>query len=488
MKLNKTHYILAVIFLSAVIFQSYFVFQTNTFSSDSAYFNIRQVESIGENGKPILKDELSYGEKINLLSPVFHYILSVFSFSKINYKLIPIILMSLIVFVVYLISFSITKDKKASLIAAFISAFIPIYISKTLNQFSIYSIATPLFFFTIYYFILLDKDKKYVNHLVWLSFLLPLIHPIALILPLSFFFYVILTTTESINISKREKEVIIFSTLAILLIESLIYKKAFVEYGLNILFQNIPREILGSYFKDLSLINTILSLGVIPLVLGVIGLYFGYIRKKKSVYILTSIIVSVFSLLLLKYIDISTGLTFLGISLVVLSSIIISDFLTFIRETKISKIENPSVAILVVLIILLSIVPSAFFASDVISSSYPNEDIETLQWIEQNTFSGSVVLAPLEYGHLITSISKRVNILDSNFLMAPLPSQRLIDVNEVYTTPSKVKASEIINKYEVNYILLTPKIKEKLKIEKLAYLENEKCFEEVKEGVIKVLC
>ena len=137
MKIKNKNYLLIGIFLFTLAFRLYFSLQTNYFSSDDAYFNIRHTNYIIENFKPIYYDELSYGGRYVLYPPLFHYFLAIFILIPFALKIIPEILLASLVFFVYLIAKEITKDENAALFSALISAFIPLYISETLNQVSI---------------------------------------------------------------------------------------------------------------------------------------------------------------------------------------------------------------------------------------------------------------------------------------------------------------------------------------------------------------
>ena len=70
---------LTIVFLIVLTTRLYIAFQTPYFSSDEAYFHVRQVEHISGNGLPFFKDDLSYGSKLVFFSPGFDYALSLFS-------------------------------------------------------------------------------------------------------------------------------------------------------------------------------------------------------------------------------------------------------------------------------------------------------------------------------------------------------------------------------------------------------------------------
>ncbi len=151
--MKKEVKILIIIFLLTVGFNLFFIFQTPNFSSDEAYFNIRHTEYINDNIKPIVYDELSYGGRTVINTHVFHYILAFFNIflpNAITYKVIPILLLSSLVFIVFGISKTIIKSNNASLLVAGMAGMIPTLLSTTLNQVSTYSLVIPLIFYSVY--------------------------------------------------------------------------------------------------------------------------------------------------------------------------------------------------------------------------------------------------------------------------------------------------------------------------------------------------
>lgn len=481
--------ILAIIFALTILFQLFFALSIQTFSSDEAYLNLRLTEKISENKFHLRYDNLSYGGRDLVYSPAFYYLFVFLSLIPLVFKLIPIMFSSLIVLIVYLISFELTKDEKVSLIASLMSAFIPVYFSLILNNFSIFSLAIPIFFFMLYCFIKISQHKKYLEYFVVLSFISPLLHPIAFLLPIALMFYLILTTTEDIEVSKLKKEVIIFSIFLTILLSFIIYKRAFLTYGFNVIWQNVPPQISGNYFSNINILKAIISLGILPLIYGLVGVVYSYFKEKKdSFFLINGVLLAVFLLLILRLINLNTGLTFLGISLTIPSAVALARYFIYLRKTKFYKLENYLTAIIVIAVVILSIIPSYITSKDIIKSTIADEELSLFKEIKQKTPPGSTVLAPLEFGHLITYQAKRKNVVDSNFLLAPNPEQRLLDIEEIYTTNFEVKALELLEKYDVDYIITTKKIIEKYNLGEVSYIEDEKCFKEILPEVFEVVC
>ena len=85
----------------------YFSFGTPNYSSDQAYFNIRQIEHIQQTSKPLYEDELSFSGRNLVFPPLFGYLLAfagiIFPISF-TAKFFPNFFASGLVFVVYLIA------------------------------------------------------------------------------------------------------------------------------------------------------------------------------------------------------------------------------------------------------------------------------------------------------------------------------------------------------------------------------------------------
>jgi len=481
----KPSTILVIIFLLTLAFRLYFAFSVESFSSDESYFHFRLINYIIENKLPMFHDNLSYGGSNIYYPQLFHILLALFSFIPYFLKIFPAIIASSLVIVVYLIAKKITNDDVSSLLTAFLAAFIPIEIRNSVNQISIYSFIIPLIL--ILYLCLINlEQKRYFNLFLVLSFLLPLIHTSSLLFIFSLLFYFILSNTESLFISRYKKEVMMFSFFLMLLINFLIYKGVFLQYGIDVIWQNIPTSLFSEYFKNLNVLEAIYLTGVLPIIFGSFGIFLGLFKEKNdSIILLTAAILTTLFLLSIKILNLQTGLLCLTVFLVVVSSLTISKIYSYISLTKFLKFKKYVSLIIVLLIVGLSFIPSYFVAK-----SLPNYDyqIKSFQWINENTEKNSTILVPFEIGNILTAIAERKNVMDNNFLLAKNTEERFQDVNLVYNTFSKIKALEALRKYDVRYIYVDDYVRDKYKIKDIRYIDDEKCFEEIKNDVYKIIC
>jgi len=489
MQLKKHHYLLILIFIAVLSFRLYFAFQTPYFSDDNSYYILRQVENIRETGLPLYNDELSYSGRTLFFSPFFDYILAFFSLFMpliLVGKIIPNIFASFIVIAVYLVVSEITKQKKAALIAAFAAGFIPIFIKETVNSISSFSLMIPLLFFVIYALLKLNTDKRFALYLVILISIFIFIDTISFVLILGLIFYFLLTKTEDIEQNKAELEVVLFSSFLFFWLNFLIFKKAFLLYGPAVIWQNIPNVLFTNYFSQLSILESVYAIGILPFIFGIFIIYdFLFKHKKRSIYLLISLALSAFLLSWFKLIPMVFGLMFLGSILVLLSAQYVKNFIVFINKTKFHMHLDKFLSVFIILIIVTSVLPSFIYANNAIKK-IPNEDeIKAYQWLKEFTSNDSVILAAIQEGHLISYYGKRKNVIDSNFLLIPNINQRVKDVERIYTTLYKVEAVRLLNKYNVNYIVLSDYAYDDYKIKELKYI-TEDCFRLVYNESVKI--
>ncbi len=492
---NKNNLYVFFIFLLALTFRLYFVFQTPYYSDDVSYYNVRNINSVIENGLPLFKDPLSFGGSHQIFPPLFYYFMSFFSsiFGGIALKIIPAIFTSLLVIVIYLIAKQITEDEHAALLSAFISGFIPITIAETLNRVDAYSFSLFIIFFMIYCFTRI-QNKFYFSLFVILSILLPLIHPIAFLLSISLLFYAILLNIEFVKLSKLKKEAILFYVFISLLIEFIFFKQSFIDIGFNAIWQNIPNEIFRNFYRNINILDVILQIGAVSLIFGIIGIVFGVFKQKKEpVFLIYGLILATTLLLLLKLMDFSVGMIFLGLSLTILSAIGFEKLFKYIRITKFSNYERHLKFLLIVVVIFTLLWPSYINSNKVIAGALTDEEYNAFIWIKENTPTSSTILSSPDEGNYITTIADRKSFIDKNFLFYKNINNRFLVAKFIFKSESKVKSLQLLRKYNVEYIYLSERTKKNYNIDKIKYItEEDECFAKIfgteKTEIYRVLC
>jgi len=482
-----------LIFLLVFVFRLFFVLQTPNFSDNDAYYNLRQIAYIADNGRHLSYDELSYGGREIFGIPIFSYIMSVFYalFGIYALKIIPAFFISMFVFAAYIIAKKFTEDNISANLAALCSVFIPLFIFKTLNNISSYSLIFLLSFFFIYAFYRIE-ERHYLILFILLSFLLPLMHPISFLLAISLIMYLILGYVENIEISGVKKEAVLFYIIVTFLFNFIIYKDAFTQIGLGVIWQNIPHIVLSEFFKDINILDLILNIGIVPLIAGIIGVYFSLRNRNKDVLVLIAICITSILLVTLKLLNFSIGLIFLGIALSVISAVAFEKFLKYIDLTKLSKYLKAIKVSMLLFIVLTLVVPSMLGTANVIDNTIKDEEIAPFLWMKENTALSATILTDLDEGNLATGIAERKSVFDTNFLLVKNVDSVVEEASSLFTLESEVKALELITKYDVDYIYLSEKTKKEYGIEMLKYGMDEKCFEKVFQNeygeIIEIIC
>src|SRR3989338_3947425 len=217
MKLKTEHLLLLLIFLGSIGFRLYFSSNTETFKNDDSYFHLRQIQNIIDDKKVLKYDPLSYGGRVVLYPPFFHIIMALLSLGQIFYlKVINEILISTIIIFVYLIAKELSGNTYSALFSSLLSAFLPGLITETLSQLTVYSLALPLLFLSLYLYLKLENRKLLWAFIISIL-LLALTHPTVFIFLLTLLFYFLITAGGAINASRIEKEATVFSLVAVIL-------------------------------------------------------------------------------------------------------------------------------------------------------------------------------------------------------------------------------------------------------------------------------
>jgi hypothetical protein len=477
----RKKYLLIIIFIIVLELRLFFAFQTSEFSDDNAYLVLRNVENIKQTGLPIFNDDLSYHSDNVVASPVFYYLIAFFNtFIPLTWvaKILPNLLASTIVFVVYLLGMKLTRDRNASLFAAFLSGFVPIFFIETINSVSVFSLVIPLVLYGFYSFIMIGSDDSYIYHFIVTIAILSFTHPSVFIVLFGLFVYMIMMKSESIDTKHVELEVIIVSAFFVLWSQFLIYKEAFLELGLNVIWQNLPQELLAKYFTQIDILSGIFLIGTIPVYFGVHTLY-QYILEKKSRYMFffVSYVLPIFFLLWFKLITPTIGLIFIGAILVVIASVYFHEYMIFWSKSKLAKFKGLIVTGIIIAFAITTFVPTISQSWEKINEVPSDALIESLETLKQVSKTDGIVLAPLERSHLVQFYSDRRTYLDEDFLLIPEVNQKFADYSKIYTSIYETDALRLLTKYNIKYILFTPELKREFQIEKIAYVNDENCFD-----------
>jgi hypothetical protein len=499
-KRQKTivYVLLALLFLTTLGMRLYFTYQTPFYSDEQAYHTLRQVEHIGENGKPIIDDPLSYSGRKQVLTPLFYYVLAGFNAFLpllVVGKIIPNLFASSITLIVFFLAQELTQNNKASLFSAAISSFIPIYMIKTMNTLSPYTLAFPLFFLMLFYFMKITESTRVQYSTIFLIclVLLSLTHPLILVFLLSTLVYLALVKIEHIELTKREKELILLSLFFVIWAYLIIFKKAFFQYGLDIMFQNIPEQISSFYFRRTTLLQIVYLVGTIPLMYGVYAIsQHLFMVKNKKISLLASVVFSTAVLLWLKLVTPGLGLIMLGVTFSILFALLYKRTFDYVAKTKFAKWEKVAFAGFMLIFVFSSVIPTLYYTSQTLATATSQEEIDAFMWIAENTYEESVVLTTPQEGHTLAYVSKRRNVADSNYLLINNINQVYEDVEKMYSAPFKTEAITLMNQYKVQYILFSNEAREYYDLSHFPHHDDTRCFqlmfENTRSKVYKLMC
>lgn len=431
-------------------------FQSPNWSDDDSYLHMRQIEHISETGLPLIDDPLSYGGRTRVSLPFYDYLLGGVNkvFGNIDaIKISVSLIASALAISSYLLAYQVSKNQWVSLMVSLITSTTPIYIFRTLNVISTESLIIPVSVFFTYLFLRLEKDDNSIIWLILSLIFLVLSSSASFIVIFGLIVYSVICFIEKIKQPQKEQEFIFFSVFFYLWANFIIFKRAFQEQGIRIIWQNIPKEILKTYYFTHGPLEIISLIGIIPLVIGILTIY-RYFGKKKSrqTYLLMSTVASPFILFWFKLVPFTQAISFLGVALCLLSTQGIKDGIRYLKRTKIGEKDGLIKMYFVILVVVVHIVP-AIFTGLASPESIPDEEtISALSWVRENTDENASLLVPLTIGNTAAYLSKRKVIMDGDFMLVDNAEIRYEDVKTLYETQYKIDAIRLIEKYDIDYI------------------------------------
>ncbi len=460
--MSKSWVGLTIVFLFVLAARLYFAFQTPFYTSDDAYLHVRAIETL-LHGKVLWHDQLAYGGRTIVMSPVFDALLALFALVMpitAALKIIPNVFASLLVIPTFFIAYKLTSHRTISLFVALLASFVPVFFAHTFNNLSPFSLALPLFFFLIYTWMHVPKRSWTITFLALLLFFV-FLHPLSAILVLSLGVYIALATMERLNINIAEYELGLFSLFFTLWAQFLLYKKLILFHGLGVIWRNTPDELLSTFFSHTSILNALWQIGAYPLTGGLYVLYKTAFKKpQKETHVLLSITIVSALMLWFKLIDLSTSFMLLGITLTIVFAKSLVTFNRFIHETKIARYAWVFTTCSIALALITTAYPAFVEARAQLDHTITHEEVNALIKLGEYSSVNATVIAPVSYGHYITAIAHRKNIIDDYFFLQPNINERYQDITRLYKTSFETEAVELFDKYSANYIIIPPGMKD----------------------------
>lgn len=482
---KKDYLILFLIVLFIFFLRFVFFSQTDFFSDDKSYHDMRVIENIEENGDPLFEDDLSYGGRTYYFTPLYHYIMAFF-YSIFNsimvLKIINNIFAVLLVIPVFFIVRQVSESRLIIYFAVLLSGFLPIYIKNTLNVLNPYSIFFPILLLIFYFITNIDQNPKNPLIITILMIFFILLSPLSIIVILSLLFNQILLRIDGDKLNKKEFELFFVFFLFYLSYYFILYNKVIFNLGLDIFRLNLSNALISQNIILFSPLKLLFSIGLIPFLIGSLSFYYIFFKLKQTnlkLYVTIIIMIAIFVFLNLMGID--DFALFLGVFLTILSIYGLEMMNKYFRNIKF-KYQNFFFAFFMIVMIIPSIIISFNISQDEIKSSINEYNVETFNFIKNNIPENSLIITSIKSGHYVTYFSERKVVADTNFLMIKDIDQIFMDIKEIYTNPFYSKVIDLsFEKYKSSYILLDNNVRVSYLINDLKSYD-ESCFDKIYEN------
>ena len=476
MKNHKYAYWVLAIFLVTLATRLIIAFTIPNFTYDS-YFHLRQIEEISTTGLPLYQDPLSYGGRQHGFLPVFHYCMAFFALFlplEIAAKIMSNLLFSTLPILTYVISQKITHHERASLLAALTTGFLPILFTP--NTISVDALFFPLVFLNIYAFLRL-QEKKFLYIYLASFIVLCFVSSATSLLIIGYGVYLLLSFIEDQPVPKAEKELFVFALFFFVWSQFLFFKNTLATQGIEFIWRNVPPQIISDYFPEISILSAIVLVSIIPFITGVFIAYQSLFHlKERKLLFLLSVVISTTILTWMRLTEFKFSLALFGLILAIFVASFYAQSSEYLQKTKLQFLKKNYVFLILVVLILSTVWPAI---STALEQQTPSaEEVSAFAWIDKNTPHNTTFLALLEEGHLVTYYGKRENIMDDQFALVKNVPARFSDVQSLYTTIFQTQAYEIMARYNVDYLIITPHTQQHYKIPTLKYY-TPACFERV---------
>ncbi len=485
--MKKTQIVLIGIFFLVFALRIYFT--GNSFSSEDAYFTLREADYVKQHGWVFYNDPLSYGGRHLYFSPTFYLILGYLMrilTPFIALKVLPNLIASSIIFFVFSITKEITHKENVSLISAFASGFMPVYIYITTNTLNPHFFIAVLFLASLNYLIKCVKSRKYLLKLSISTTLLILMHPFSFVFLVVVWVYIILIRLENIKVKGYTMEFIIFASFLWYFIYYLIFYDGVYNLGYKIFAMGIPGPIYSEYFRTFTLFRAFTGIGVMVVIMGLYGVYKSFIKeeKKSSYLVLVSSFIVILVSASMRIMMLTEALAYFGFLLAVLAGIAFSEMFQYAKKMKHRRTAQFFIIILALVLLVTSASSSYIEAYNQYYNKIPESKIKAFSWLA--ALPPGTVLGNYKEGNLITYFAHKKDVMDTNFGWDVNTAERLRDIKNLYTTPFQTSALELTDKYSVRYIVFSNQTREMFGIDSLKFRENNNCFPLVYDKGIEV--
>lgn len=416
---------------------------------EESYYNARLAKEIIRNG---FYDTLM---QENIFFNPYHFLLALFSYFlgvEFSSKLLPFLLGILSLLLFYHILKKLFELEKVILILFFLifsPAFIYTFVISNNSSFFIF---ISLAAFLIY----LKSNKKYI------SLILFSIIPFFGLLEA----FLIMLLLFSLYLYKKGNKIL--SILLVILAISSIYYVYLSYKNPDIEMPNfLKRDIIKDSLTEL---GASIGFGILSILLAFIGLISSW-KYKKKIYLIYLIIL----ILIISYFYVGSKV---NIYLIFFFSIFSG--IAFYRLINL-KWHSKIIRNLTFLILILGLVASCIIYTIQLTKAMPNEDIiDSLRYLKN--LRKSNVLSHYKNGYWIEYYGKNP-IMDGNFYSITELNERFNDSNYIFLSYNLEETKKLLDNYNINYIFITPEMKNGLVWNKeeglLFLLRNKETFKNV---------
>lgn len=476
------------LFLLTLAVRLTLAFQTPYLTGDDSYFWARQAESILTTGKHFTHDTLGWMGRDLSFPPIFAYVIAaagLFGHLAISGKILLNAIAATTTIFVYLIGLHLTGSKHVAALAGAVSIMTPVFLAETTTSLTPYSMIIPLYALMVYAYLRIETKAWTLTYLASLA-ILSFLSPLAIVFIIGLGAYAILAKIEGIKLRREEPEVMMFGAFFMIWAALVQYKRAILSHGPGFIWQNIPDQILRSYFTDVDILSIITNIGLVPFAAGIFVTYTYLLRKQSlNATLIIGQAIAIGTLLWMKLVKPQAGYLLFGLILCLLFAFGYQAFLSWLGQTRFGATHRFTPLAVFILVVATSLLPSIVMTASAISDSRMDAHTPALEWLGKHSSPTATVLADPDEGHLINDIAQRPTMIDSDFVLAPDSETRYKDLQMLTSTPIRSTAIDILSKYNIQYIYLSPRFMKRFTDES-KWISDTKCFSPIYNNTIAI--
>jgi uncharacterized membrane protein len=486
--MKKTISVLIVLLTSVVIFSLAMGMgnKDNFYAGDAAYKYLIQAKHISEKGIPDFTNKEIVNGRTSFFPPLFEYILALFIIlfgEMMGSNILNSVVLASIPFFIYILAKELQKNRSTATLSAILGGFVPILWLSSTNMAGKLPFILALTLLATSQYLKALRDKKSSVYFYIVFILLCATTPAAVLLVIGMFLNLVLKYIEKKKTNPTENELFSFASSLYLFSVLIIYNTFFFGLGRKILWLNIPTKAQQILYSDFNLLEISYGLGVFPMLYGIWIIYstLAHGKEIKKQHLTTAIVLSTLLLLWLKIIPWQLGVSILGVLFAAQFAVFLNQLKFAIKRSKFAKYHKIIYSSLIVLFLLASIIPAASFG---INSSRNKEmaNMEgALEYIKENTPENSRIVVDFNQGYGSYYYAKRKVFITNSFIAVKDPKERLEEYDKIYSARFETNAREILDKYNLSYIIINQRIQQVYGIKELQYAGDSPFIEKVYE-------